>query len=156
MTDFNEMKKEIEKLVDEKYMYMPQHLKRVQVNKLLIQKLLDQAGLKLSDLPHPKKCKKCGYWLRRHIFLTGQEPYYGYYCNKCGNEFTITLRKLIEWKLKERIKMEVSIKGTVLKTWEVDVNKIPEIIKEKVGVRTLRVVYGQTKEGNAFFIIELA
>jgi len=52
--------------------------------------------------------------------------------------------------------MEVSIKGTVLKTWEVDVNKIPEIIKEKVSVRTLRVVYGQTKEGNAFFIIEIA
>jgi len=58
--------------------------------------------------------------------------------------------------------MEVSIKGTVLKTWEVDVNKIPEVIKEKVSridlevAKNLKVVYGRTKEGKAFFIIELA
>jgi len=59
--NYDELRRRIEKEIDEEYPNTPHHLKLVAVNRRFAGEMLKRANLKLSDLPHPKKCRKCGW-----------------------------------------------------------------------------------------------
>lgn len=92
--NFIELEKLAEELVETKLSNSPPHIKEMEKSMIFASLILETSNLRLSQLYHPKRCKRCGSWLRRkyiHILIG-----YRYYCPQCGNEFFISLRRLVE------------------------------------------------------------